>query len=58
MTIVKSLKDSSLLIKSINETTENEVKEQKEGLLSMLAAILGARLLEKMLGGTGAIQDG
>ena len=27
--IVKSLKESSLLIKGVNETTENEAKEQK-----------------------------
>ena len=29
MNIVKSLKESSLLIKGVNETTENEAKEQK-----------------------------
>ena len=34
--IVNSLKDSSLLLKGVSETIQNEAKEQKGGLLSML----------------------
>ena len=34
--IVKSLKDSGLLLKGVCETMQNEAKEQKEGFLSML----------------------
>ena len=39
--IVKSIKSTGLLIKGVNETVENEVKEQKRGFLGVLAAILG-----------------
>ena len=34
--IVKSLKDSGLLLKEVSETIQNEAKEQKGGFLSML----------------------
>ena len=34
--IVKSLKDSGLLLKGVRETIQNEDKEQKGGFLSML----------------------
>ena len=40
--IVKSLEDSGLLLKGITESVQNEVKEQKEGFLSMLLDTLGA----------------
>ena len=43
--IVKSLKDSCLLLKGVTETVQNEVKEQKGGFLSMLLATSGASLL-------------
>ena len=36
MKIVKSLEESSLLIKGVNETIKNEAKEQKEGFLRIL----------------------
>ena len=42
--IVKYL-DSSLLLKGVSETVQNEAKEQKEGFLSMLLGTLGASLL-------------
>ena len=42
-----------MLIKTVSETVENEVKEQKEIYLGMLAATLGARLLANMLAGKG-----
>ena len=49
--IVKSLEDSSLLLKGFTETVQNEVKEQKGGFLSMLLGILGASLLGNCLTG-------
>ena len=44
MKIVKSLEESSLLIKGVNETIKNEAKEQKEGFLRILLGTLGASL--------------
>ena len=43
--IVKSLEDSGLLLKGITESVQNEIKEQKGGLLSMLLGTLVASLL-------------
>ena len=34
--IVKSPEDTGLLLKEVSETIQNEAKEQKGGLLSML----------------------
>ena len=45
MKIVKSLKDSGLLVKSVSETIKHEAKEQKGGFLRMLLGTLGASLL-------------
>ena len=53
--IVKSLEDSSLLLKEVTETVQNEVKEQKGWFLSMLLGTLGATLLRNLLTGRGAI---
>ena len=53
--IVKSLEDSGLLSKGVTETFQNEVKEQKGGLLSMLLGTLGANLLVNLLTGKGAM---
>ena len=47
--IVKSLEDSGLLLKGVNETIQNESKEQKEGFLSMSLGTLGASLLGNIL---------
>ena len=47
--LVKSLKGSSLLLKGVPETVQNEEKEQKGGFLSMLLGTLGASLLGKLL---------
>ena len=49
MKIVMSLEDSGLLIKGVNETIQNETKEQKKGFLSMLLEILGGSLLGNLL---------
>ena len=48
--IVKSLEDSSLLLKGVSETIQNEAKEQKGGFLSMLLGTLSAILLGNILG--------
>ena len=45
MKIVKSLRDSGLLIKDITQTIEKETKEQKGGVLSILLDTLGASIL-------------
>ena len=49
MKIVKSLKESSLLIRGIIETIENEAKEQKGVFLSVLFGTIGASLLRNLL---------
>ena len=51
--IVKSLEDSDLLLKGVTESVQNEVKEQKGGLLSMLLGTLGASLIGNLLTGKG-----
>ena len=43
--IFKSLEESCSLIKGLSETIQNEVKEEKEGFLSILLVTLGASLL-------------
>ena len=47
--IVKSLKDSDLLLDGITENGKNEVKEQKGVFLSMLLGALGTSLLGDLL---------
>ena len=49
--IVKSLEDSDLLLKGVNEIVQNEAKEQKGGFFSMLIGTLGASLLGNILTG-------
>ena len=53
--IVKSLEYSEGLLKGITELVQYEVKEQKEGFLSMLLDILGTSLLGNLLTGKGAL---
>ena len=50
--IFKSLEESSLLIKFVDETVENEVKEQKGEFLSMLVYILSSSLWGNFPSGT------
>ena len=57
MKIVKFLEDTGSFLKGVSETTQNEVKEQKEGFLSMLLGILGA-ILGNMLAGKEFIREG
>ena len=47
--IVKSLRESGLLIESVSETIENEAKEQIGGFLSMLFGTLGASLFRNLI---------
>ena len=56
--IVKSLEDSGSLLKGVTESVQNEVKEQKSGLLSMLLGTLGASLLGNLLTGKGVNKKG
>ena len=51
--IEKSLEDSGLLLKGVTERVQNEVKEKRGGLLSMLLGTLGASLLGNILTGRG-----
>ena len=56
--IVKSLKDSGLLLKGVSEAVQNEVNEQKGRFLSMLLGTLGASLLGNILAGKGINRAG
>ena len=53
-----SLQNSGLLLKGVNGTVQNEVKEQNVGLLSMLLGTLGASLLGNLLTGKGIYRAG
>ena len=53
----KSLEQSGLLIKGINETVQNEAKEQKGEFLSILLGTLGASLLGNLLTSKGVNQQ-
>ena len=56
MKIIKSLEESSLLIRRISKAIENEAEEQKGGLLGMLLGTLGTRLLGNLLTDKGTIR--
>ena len=60
--IVKSLENSGVLLKGVNETIQHESKEQRGGFLGMLLGTLGASLLgdvlSKGLSGKGVIRAG
>ena len=58
MKIVKSHKESDLLIKCVRQTIKNEAKEQKSGSFVMLLGTLAATLLENILRGKGVIRAG
>ena len=51
--IVKYFEDSLLLLKGVSETIQNEAKEQKGGLFSMLLGTMGGRFLGNILAGKG-----
>ena len=56
--IVKSLKDSDLLLEGVSKTIQNEAKEQKGGYFSMLLGTLGASLLRNISVGQGINRAG
>ena len=60
--IVKSLKNSGLLLKGVSEKIQHEAKEQRGGFLSMFLGTLGTSLLgdvlSKSLSGRGVIRAG
>ena len=51
--MVKSLDESSLLIKGVSKTIKNEAKEPKGGFVSKLLGTLGASLFWNLLTGKG-----
>ena len=56
--ILKSFKNSGLLLEGVSETIKNEAKEQKGGFLTILLGTLGANLLGNILAGKGVIRVG
>ena len=58
MKIVKSLEESGLLIKAINEKIKHETKEQKGKFLLMLLGALAPSILGNALTGKGVIRVG
>ena len=57
--ITEALENSGILLKGLSKTIENETKEQRGGLLSMLLGTLGASLLGNLLtGGKGMMRAG
>ena len=58
MKIIQSLEDSNILLKGVTKTVNNDTKEQKGGVLSMLLGTLGASLLGTILAGKGIVRVG
>ena len=58
MKMIKSLEDGGSLIEGVNETNQNEAKEQKGGFLDMLLGTLGASLLWDVITGKGVMRAG
>ena len=58
MKIIEALEHSGILLKGVTKTIENETKEQRGGLLSMLLGTLGATLLGNLLSGKGMMRPG
>ena len=56
--LVKSLEDSGVLLKVVNETIKTEAEEQKGGFFSMLLSTLGASVSENILTGKWVIIAG
>ena len=55
MKIIKSVEESGLLTKGVNESIKYKAKEQQGGFLSMLLGTLVPSLLGNLLVGKGAI---
>ena len=58
MKIIKYLEEPGLLIKRISETIQNEAKQPKGGIFSMLLGTLGASLLGNLLTSKGTLRVG
>ena len=58
MKVVKSLKESGLLVQKISETSKNETKEKKGRFLSMLLGTVAASILGNALAGQRIIRAG
>ena len=59
MKIIEALENSSILLKGVTKTIENETKEQRGGFLGMLLGTLGTSLLGNLLtGGKGIMRAG
>ena len=58
MKIVQALEDSNIFLKGVTKAIEDETKEQKGGLLSMLLGTLGASLLGNLLSGKRIVRAG
>ena len=56
--IIKELENSDVLLKGVSKTIENEIKEQRDGFLSILLGTLGASLLGNLLTGKGIVRAG
>ena len=58
MKIVKSLEESSLLVKGVSKSIKNKAKEQKGGLLGMSLGTLDSSLLGTLLTGKSTVRAG
>ena len=58
MKIVKSLEESSLLVKGVSKSIKNKAKEQKGGLLGMSLGTLDSSLLGNLLTGKSTVRAG
>ena len=58
MKINEALENSSILLKGVSKTIENETKEKRGGFLSMLLGTLGASLLGNLFTGKGIMRAG
>ena len=56
--IIEALGNSGILLKGVTKTIENETKEQRGVLLSMLLGALGASLIGNLLTGKGMMRAG
>ena len=56
--IIKSLKNSGVLIDGVIETVKHEIKNQEGGFLGMLLGALSASMLGNMLTGKGVMRVG
>ena len=58
MKIVRALKDSNILLKIVGKTIKNEIKQPKEGFLSLLLGTLVASLSRNLIAGKGILRAG